>query len=65
MALFKMTIGTNTIEKALTACQMAFGCIVERVDNIANIVAFAQDEGEIIRETMEEAGSVYAGVWSI
>ena len=65
MAFFKMTTGTKAIEKAIIACQMAFGCIVERVDGIANIAAFGQDDGEIIRETLEEAGSIFAGIWNI
>ena len=63
MAFFKMTTGTNAIEKAITACQMAFGCIVERADGIVNIAAFGQDDGEIIRDTLEDAGSIFAGVW--
>lgn len=34
MALFKMSM-CKGIEKALTACQMAFGCLVERRGNTA------------------------------
>ena len=64
MKLFKMSIvKTEEFEKAFNACQMAFGCISIRKKTLIWIVSFEVGDYEIIRETLEEVGSVYKGNW--
>ena len=64
MKMFKMTIvRTPEFENAFTACQMAFGIANMRKRTLVWIVTFEAGDYEVVRETLEAAGSVYKGVW--
>ena len=57
MAYFKMTNPGKSIEKAITACQMSLGCIVEWFTDSINIVSFEIGDKEMIIDTLSEYGS--------
>ena len=63
MSLMQMTANTNAIKRAILACQMAFGCLVEYTGDSVKIAAFG-DDGDCIRDTLEDAGSEYIGNWA-
>jgi len=66
MKLFKMTIIQSVeFNKAVTACQMAFGIIAIRKKTLIWIVSFEEGDYEVIRETLEEYGSKYRGIWHL
>lgn len=64
--VIKMRI-VNSIEfdKALTNLVMAFGCMVERKRTLVHIIFFYKEDAEIIRDTLEDAGSKYAGKYEL
>ena len=60
MAYFKMSNpGINYIDKAITACQMSMGCIVEWFNDSINIVSFEVGDKELIIDTLNEFGSIF------
>lgn len=59
MSIFRMTAGTREIERAITACQMAFGCLVGYVGMCVTIVTFEAGDADCIVDTLQEAGSVF------
>ena len=59
MAYFKMTNPGKSIDKAITACQMALGCIVQRFNDSINIVSFEIDDKDLIIDTLGEFGSIF------
>lgn len=66
MKLFKMTI-VNSIgfDRALVACQMAYGCIATKKRTLIWLVSFETGDYEVIRECLEEEGSKYRGTWRL
>lgn len=56
-------IKSAEFDAALSQCQMSFGCLVQRKRTLVWLVCFNGDEG-IIRATLEDAGSKYAGKWT-
>ena len=50
-------------DKAWMACQLAFGCFGTIKRTLIWICAFSEEDCQIIRETLEEVGSVYRGHW--
>lgn len=64
MALLKMSrIKSPDFEKACTACQMAFGCVICWESGCVLIAAFSYEDGEVILDTLSQVGSVYLGTW--
>ncbi len=60
MAFFRMTNPGNVgFKKALNACQMSLGCIVEIMSDCINIATFEKGDKELIIDTIGEFGSVF------
>lgn len=64
--VIKMRI-VNSVEfdKALTGLVMAFGCMVERKRTLVHIIFFYEEDAAVIRDTLEDAGSKYAGRYEL
>lgn len=66
MAAFKMSlVNSREFDRACTACQMAFGCIISIQGDTLYIAAFSDDEAPVIIDTLEDVGSNYEGVWAL
>jgi len=64
MKLIKMTIvNSEEFERALIACEMAFGCIAQKKRTLIWFVTFEKGDAEVIRDCLEETGSKYRGLW--
>lgn len=61
MVIKMRLVNSTDFEQALTACQMAFGCLVVRKRTLVHIVVFDNSDVLVIRDTLEEVGSHYAG----
>lgn len=65
MAIKMRMVNSTEFEKALTACVMAFGCMIERKRTLVHIIVFYEEDIAVIRETLEEVGSKYAGRYDL
>lgn len=65
MVLKMRIVETKEFERGLMACVLAFGCMVERKRTLVHIIVFYADDIPVIRETLEECGSRYAGRYEL
>lgn len=66
MSCFRMSVvKSDHFDRALSACQMSFGCIYEHGSQSLGVVAFESGDMEVIIDTLKEAGSVYLGEWKL
>lgn len=60
MSMFRMKWDNlTTFDKALNGCREKYGCATKR--NADNVEIFTLENGEEIRETLENNGGIYAG----
>lgn len=65
MVIKMRIVNTKEFDKALRACVLAFGCMVERKRTLVHIIYFFEGDGGVIRDTLEEAGSKYCGKYEL
>ena len=65
MVLKMKIVNSIYFEQALSGCVRAFGCMVERKRTLVHIIVFYEEDIAIIRDTLEDAGSKYAGRYEL
>lgn len=65
MVLKMRFVNSVYFEQALTSCVLAFGCMVERKRTLVHIIVFYEEDIAVIRDTLEDAGSKYAGRYEL
>lgn len=64
MKLIKMRIVTSAdFSHACQCLQMALGCLLIHKKTLVWIVAFNEGDADLIKDTLIEVGSKYAGTW--
>lgn len=65
MAIKMRIVNSEEFDLALKALVLALGCMVERKRTLVHIYYFFEDDPLLIRSTLEEVGSKYAGKYEL
>lgn len=65
MVLKMRIVNSREFENALSGCVRAFGCMVERKRTLVHIIVFYEEDIIVIRDALEDAGSKYAGRYTL